>query len=244
MNIIKLDAIDSTNSFLKDLSVNSKIEDFTIVTTKEQTSGRGQMHTTWVSETGKNLLCSVFLKFDSLKITNQNYLNYTISLSIYEALEALGVSRLAIKWPNDIMSGNQKVCGILIENNVSGMQISSSIVGIGLNVNQEKFSEAAPNAVSLKNILYQEFDIDEVLEIIIQKLKGNVALLNEEQFHLLENKYLDVLYKKNVPSMFKNNHQNAFFMGKIIGVSSTGKLLIEFENETIQEFDIKEVSFA
>ncbi len=243
MKIIKLDAIDSTNSFLKNLSATSIVQDFTIVVAKTQTSGRGQMNAKWIVEGGKNLTFSVFCSFDNLLVSHQKYLNFSISLAVFEVLNGLILPKLAIKWPNDIMSGNKKIAGILIENNLKGTKIASSIIGIGVNVNQEFFQEDLPNAISLKKLLNKNFDLNDLLNSVLLKLKENIDLLKSEKYLFLEDQYLNVLYKKNVPSMFKDN-QNILFMGKIIGVSKTGKLQIELENETIKEFGIKEVSFA
>ncbi len=244
MRIIKLDAIESTNSFLKDLSVSSKINDFTVVVAKEQTLGRGQMNTKWISEAGKNLIFSVFIKHHKLHILNQTFLNFAISISINEAIASLKLPKLAVKWPNDILSEKKKICGILIENSLKGMYIDSSVAGVGLNVNQLKFPDNLPNASSIAMVLKKEIDLEELLTVILKKVEMNIGLLRNKQFEKLEEKYLNVLFKKNVPSMFKDT-QNVFFMGKIIGVNTNnGKLQIELNDETIKEFGLKEVSFV
>ncbi|CAL2055382.1 biotin--[acetyl-CoA-carboxylase] ligase [Tenacibaculum sp. 190524A05c] len=244
MQIIKLNATDSTNSFLKDLSVDSKLNDFTVVVAEKQTSGRGQMNTVWVSEPSKNLMFSVYAQFTNLNIQNQTFLNFAVAISMFELLDKLNVPKLAVKWPNDIMSEKKKICGILIENVLKGSNINASIIGIGLNVNQSSFPEFLPDASSLKMILGKEFDLDNVLNQFLEALKFNLNLLKKERFQELEEKYLNVLYKKNIPSMFKDT-KNVLFMGKIIGVNTNnGKLQIELSDETIQEFALKEVSFA
>ncbi|MDX8554485.1 biotin--[acetyl-CoA-carboxylase] ligase [Tenacibaculum sp. 1B UA] len=243
MKIIKLNAIDSTNTFLKNMVSKVVVDDFTVVVAKTQTKGRGQMNSEWVVEEGKNLTFSVFSRFIDLKVENHKYLNFCVSLSVFQALEALGLLNLSVKWPNDILSGNKKLGGILIENILKGSNIVSSVIGIGVNVNQNSFPENLPNASSVKKILGREFDLDVLLENILKNLKGYFNLLERKEYNLLEEAYLKVLYKKNVPTMFKNS-QNILFMGKIIGVSKNGNLEIELENETIQEFGLKEVSFA
>ena len=243
MKIIKLSATESTNSFLKELSVNSSIENFTVVVTKEQTSGRGQMNTTWFSDNGKNLTFSVFIKFKDLLISNQKFLNYAISISAYDTLLHFRMPDLAIKWPNDILSEKDKVIGILIENSLQRNKINSSIIGIGLNVNQEYFPSEIPNPSSLKLKTGKIYDLDEVLAVFLDNLKKNIDAVNNQEFDVLEEKYLSFLFKKDTPSMFKTD-RNVFFMGKIIGVSNDGKLQIELTDETIQEFGLKEVSFA
>ncbi|MBS9774014.1 MAG: biotin--[acetyl-CoA-carboxylase] ligase [Tenacibaculum sp.] len=243
MKIIKLDTVDSTNSFLKDMAVNTTVENYTVVVAKEQTKGRGQMQSKWIVDAGKNLTFSVLLVFDELSVENKKYLNFAVCVSVFETLKEFNVPKLSIKWPNDILSGKHKICGILIENIFRGNAISQSVIGIGVNVNQEIFPSSLKYASSIKNILHKETDLGNLLNHILKNIKKNIQLLNEKQYQILETKYLDVLYKRRVPSMFKDKNNN-LFMGKIVGVSNNGKLQMELEDETIQEFGIKEVSFV
>ncbi|CAM1372437.1 biotin--[acetyl-CoA-carboxylase] ligase [Tenacibaculum xiamenense] len=243
MKIIKLDAIDSTNSFLKKMAEDSAVENFTVVWAKNQTAGRGQMQTQWIAEEGKNLTFSVFARPKGLNIIHQKFLNFSVALSVYETLLEFKIPKTSIKWPNDIMTGNKKICGILIENSLKGTDILSSVIGIGLNVNQSFLSEENFKATSMSDSLNRKLDLKEVLDVLLNKLEKNLFDLEKCKYFALEKRYLDVLYKKNVPSMFKTD-QNVLFMGKIIGVSQEGKLQIELDDETIQEFGIKEVSFA
>ena len=243
MKIIKLDAIDSTNSFLKELAHSNSLENYTIVTAREQKKGRGQMGTNWVSEPGKNLLCSVYVTFEGFPITHQVLINYAVSLAVVKTLERFNVSKLAIKWPNDILSSNQKLCGVLVENVIQNKEIKSAIIGVGLNINQEVFSDNILNATSVLNATGAKTTVEEVLEILIIELKQYLSFITNSNTNILKKSYLDKLYKKNIPTMFKNS-QNDLFMGKIVGVSPLGKLQIELEDESIKEFEIKEVSFA
>jgi BirA family biotin operon repressor/biotin-[acetyl-CoA-carboxylase] ligase len=241
LKIIKLDAIDSTNSFLKDLSLSSALENLTVVVTKKQTKGRGQQESSWISEPYKNLTFSVFISLNDVKIIHRRYLNFAISLSIYKVLFNKKISKLSIKWPNDILSANKKICGILIENTFFGDKIKNTIVGIGLNVNQEMFPNSLPNVTSLKLETSTESNLDVLLNDILIELKNNIKLLESKDFHLLEKQYLDVLYKKNIPTMFKNS-KDEIFMGIISGISDHGNLQIMLEDDSIIEFGIKEVS--
>ena len=244
MNIIKLDATESTNSFLKELSVNSDLPNYTVVVTDKQTSGRGQMNTKWISEPNKNLLCSVYITFSDFPISKQVYLNFAIAIAIHEALSSFGLPNLDIKWPNDILSGKKKVCGILIENILKGNKIDATIVGIGINVNQDSFSDKIPNAASIKNITGESAAIDDVLFKVVKKIEEKVLLLSTKQYWVLKNEYHNVLHKKNIPSMFKDD-KDVVFMGKILEVdTSNGKLLIELADETIRSFHLKEVTFV
>lgn len=221
---------------------NSDLQNFTVVVAKQQTKGRGQLERKWVSEPNKNLTFSIFVKFNQLQITKNKYLNFAISLAIYDVLLSKKIVKTSIKWPNDLLSGNRKICGILIENTFSGNNIKNSIVGIGLNVNQEIFPKFKPNATSLKLETGSEFNLNTLLNEILIAFQNKINLLITRQFALLEESYLKVLYKKNIRSMFKNN-SNQVFMGIITGVSNNGKLQIKMEDDQIKEFGTREVSF-
>ena len=242
MKIIKLNAIDSTNSFLKDLVLNSNEENYTTVTTNNQTKGRGQQKATWLSEPFKNLTFSTFIRFKNFDIKHKKYLNFAVSLAIFDVLSKKQIPKLSIKWPNDILSANKKICGILIENTFIGSTIKNSIIGIGLNVNQELFPKSLPNTTSLKLETSIDFDLDNLLQEVLKNIQEKIYCLELEEFLYLEKRYLDVLYKKNIPTMFKDS-QDKIFMGKIIGISNLGNLLIELEDESIHEFGLKEISF-
>jgi BirA family biotin operon repressor/biotin-[acetyl-CoA-carboxylase] ligase len=242
MRIIKLNAIDSTNSFLKEMAQSSSLENYTVIVAKEQTKGRGQMGTSWLSEANKNLLCSVFVRFDSFLIKNQVLVNYAVSIAIVNVLNKYKLPKLAIKWPNDILSSNKKMCGLLIENVMQKDEIKSSIIGIGLNVNQVNFPVNF-NATSILKETKKETNIDEFLNELLAELKIQISYIIDASKNNLKENYLKYLYKKNTPTMFKNS-KGVLFMGKIIDVSSEGKLQIELEDDSIKEFGIKEVFFA
>ncbi|MNQ07905.1 Bifunctional ligase/repressor BirA [compost metagenome] len=239
MKLIKLDAIDSTNEFLKGLSNKEELENFTVVTTENQTKGKGQMGSVWNSEVGKNLIMSVLVKdylFDINQIFN---LNIAVSLAVIDTLETMNIPDLSIKWPNDIMSYNKKIGGILIENSIKSEETIVSIVGLGLNVNQTNF-ENLPKASSLALLCNTYFNKEELLLMIIENLKKKLALWKQfsDQFW---REYTDKLFRKGVPMAFSNqNNQN--FMGIIQGVSSIGKLQILLEDDSVAEFDVKEIA--
>lgn len=244
MKIIKLDAIDSTNSFLKELAQNSVLEDYTIVVTQNQTSGRGQMNNAWHSEPNKNLTFSLFTRFKTLSIEQQPYLNFAVSLAIFEVLKKMSVPDLAIKWPNDIMSGNRKICGILIETTFTQHRIKNTVIGIGLNVNQKSFPASLPKASSLKSILNREFDLSKILGDLGEAIRLQIDALEHQKFDQVHGKYLSHLYKKDVPTAFKDERSQLFFMGMIKTVSPSGRLRIQLENDSIVEFGLKEISIA
>jgi BirA family biotin operon repressor/biotin-[acetyl-CoA-carboxylase] ligase len=238
MKRIKLDAIDSTNEFLKGLSAKQAVENFTVVTAEDQTKGKGQMGSAWVSETGKNLIMSVLIR-DFAKNSSQIFdVNIAVSVSIIQALEEFGIPELSIKWPNDIMSYDKKIGGVLIENSIKSKGIIFSIVGLGLNVNQTDF-EQLPKASSIAAICNTSFDKEEILLRIVEKLEQNMGSWNVNP-GLFRSEYTNKLFKKGIPTPFEDQNQHQF-MGIIQGVSNIGKLRIRLENDTVSEFDIKEI---
>ncbi|MBP6180693.1 biotin--[acetyl-CoA-carboxylase] ligase [Flavobacterium sp.] len=238
MKVIKLDAIDSTNEFLKGLSNKQELENFTVVTAESQTKGKGQMGAVWISEPGKNLIMSILVKNFLSDICEIYNLNIAVSLAVINVLETYKIPDLSIKWPNDILSYNKKIGGILIENSIKSDGTIISIVGLGLNVNQTNF-ENLPKASSLVVICKKQFDKEELFFSIMAKIESNINLW-EQQSDFLWSDYTKKLFKKGIPIPFLDqNNQN--FMGIIQGVSSVGKLQVLLEDDRISEFDIKEI---
>ncbi|MFG4001958.1 biotin--[acetyl-CoA-carboxylase] ligase [Flavobacterium aquidurense] len=238
MKLIKLDAIDSTNDFLKSLASQDEPDNFTVVTAENQTKGKGQMGSKWQSESGKNLVMSVLVKdflYDNEQVFN---LSVIVSLAVINALKSLNIPKLSIKWPNDIMSYNKKVGGILIENTLKSDGRIVSVVGIGLNVNQTNF-EHLPNASSLAVICETHFDKNALPFLIVEKIKENIESWEDNTSDFWK-EYFNSLFRKGVPMPFKNL-KNENFMGIIQGVSSVGKIQILLEDDSVSEFDIKEV---
>ncbi len=239
MRIIKLDATGSTNAILKELWQNDHAIDETVVWAENQTEGRGQQGTVWQSEAGKNLTFSFLKKFNALHAGDQFGLNMVVSLSVHQLLHELEIPDVRVKWPNDILSGSTKICGILIENMVKSNFIQAAVIGIGLNVNQEDF-EGIPNAGSLKTKTGKTWDIEEVFKYLFEKLRVNLAKLKAESLPLLRSDYEDLMYKKDEESFFSTDG-NSRKKGIIRGISKEGRLLVEF-NGSISEFGMKEIS--
>ena len=238
MNIIKLNATNSTNDYLRELTAKQHVENFTVVVAENQTAGRGQMGAKWAAEPGKNLTFSVLVR-DLLLETNQIFnLNVAVAVSIIQALESYAIPSLKIKWPNDILAGNKKLGGILIENSFKAGGEIFSVIGIGLNVNQKNFV-GLPKASSLLVTTGRDFDKDEVMVAIVQKLQHNVARLLHNDVQPLWDNYHTSLYKTGVPMPFENNTTK--FMGIIKGVTPTGQLEVLLENDALVQYAIKEV---
>jgi len=174
-----------------------------------------------------------------LPISNQFLLNICVSLAVMNTLKGFSVPDLSVKWPNDILSGNAKICGILIENMLVGTKIQASVIGIGLNVNQQTFNTPS-NASSLKLLLGRTLNLDELLSEILVNLKASFSKLEENGFTMLWESYEKNLFRKDKPSTFKDTKEMVF-MGFIRKISPQGKLVVELEDAVLKEFDLKEI---
>ncbi|WGD35201.1 biotin--[acetyl-CoA-carboxylase] ligase [Olleya sp. YS] len=238
MRIIKLNATDSTNRFLRNLSLESPVKDFTVIVTDDQTQGRGQMGTSWQSQPFKNLTFSVYKRFKGLLPEQQFDISMVVSLAIIKALAILNIPKLSVKWPNDILSDNQKICGVLIENVIKQNHIESSIIGIGLNVNQLQFNNH-PKASSLKQLTGITYNLDDVLQLILKQLQVEFKNFTKDNV-LLKTTYESYLFRKEKPSTFRS--AEGLFSGIIKGVSNEGLLEVLIEDQVLKTFDLKTVT--
>ncbi|MEO8933372.1 MAG: biotin--[acetyl-CoA-carboxylase] ligase [Xanthomarina sp.] len=239
MPIIKLNATDSTNNYLKRLTANQVLEDGTVVVTDFQTSGRGQMGTIWTSEASKNLMFSILKDVSWLPIDRSYYISMATALAIIKTLHRFKIPKLHIKWPNDILSEELKICGVLIENVIKQNQLNKSIIGIGLNVNQTNFT-GLPKASSLHLISGAVFKLDELLQTLKTDLNVYFKLLEKGKYQELKVAYEKALFRKDKPSTFKNA-EGVMFSGFIKGVANSGNLQVLVENQAVQEFDLKQI---
>ena len=235
MQIIKLNAIDSTNQYLHDLIGQISLEDFAVVTARYQTKGRGQRATIWQSEKDKNLIISILKKEIDLNPQHQFLLNIVVSLAVFKTLQAFKIPKLSIKWPNDILSQDKKIGGVLIELILKKNTIDKAIIGIGLNINQTTFKDL-PSASSLQNITGIHYDLDELLHKLLDNFKYYFSIKNTAE---LWTTYESILFRKDKPSTFVGLNGD-LFSGIIKGVSQRGKLMVKTKN-SIEEFDLKSI---
>jgi BirA family biotin operon repressor/biotin-[acetyl-CoA-carboxylase] ligase len=215
------------------------LEDQTIVLANKQINGRGQQGATWQSVPQQSLTFSVFKRFDDLTVSNISSIAFAASLGVKKALKKLLIPRVEIKWPNDIMSQSKKVAGILIENQVKQGYIVSSIIGIGINVNEEHFNNL-PQATSMKLATGIKYNLDEVLHEVSEAVFSELKSLETSSFSELRMKYETNLFRKETISVFETT-KGIRFNGKIKGVTDTGELIIENEEEVLKTYQLKEI---
>ncbi len=240
-NLLTLKEVDSTNNFLKDLLSNSKpLPEGTVIMAESQFAGRGQQQNQWHSEPGKNLTFSLLLKPVFLAVIDQFDLTRAISLGVFDALYPLLGDKLKIKWPNDIYYGDKKLGGMLIENLLQGSQIKNSVIGIGLNINQENFPKGVNNAISVKQILHRDCDLREILTEICANIEAYYLNLKAGKIDLIRKAYINRLYWFNETRTFKAGDK--VFSGAIKNVKTNGLLVIQKGNEEIN-YNLKEIEF-
>ncbi len=236
-----LTEIDSTNTYLAEILRNTALPEGSVVWADKQNAGRGQKGAQWESEAGKNLLLS-FLFYPSFVMPKDVFLlNKTFSLGIYDFVTVWLKKNVSIKWPNDIYWKNKKVCGILIENSISASTISHSIIGMGININQNHFSEVLINPVSFCLVNQKEYDLEELFNSLCSCLEARYLMLKNGDIKSIDNDYSSALFSIGQWKKFESIGNR--FNGRIQGVDEYGKLMIETETSEIKLFDLKEIKF-
>lgn len=253
MQMIHLPEVRSTNTWMLDhLAKGEDMADETVVYTLRQTAGRGQMGNSWESEPGKNISFSMLLCPEFLPIREQFIISQLCSLAIVEALEELAYEGekpeevdFSIKWPNDIYAGDRKLCGILIENRLMDSTLKHCVLGVGINVNQEKWIGNAPNPVSLK-MLGIETNPVHVLKIVAGHIHALYEALrdNKEMAAVIRERYMQRLYRKEGYFAYYDPAGDEHFDARIVGVDAQGPLLLRLASGEVRKYWFKEVRFV
>jgi len=248
-----LPEVQSTNTYLLDLlAQGTTLPDTTVIYTLRQTAGRGQMGNSWESEMDKNILFSMLLCPTFLPIREQFLLSQICSLGIVEALDELirtqhlqDEVKLSIKWPNDIYAGDGKLCGILIENRLMGGTLQHSVLGVGINVNQEKWIGNAPNPVSLKMLGIQTDPLT-VLDLVTKHIVElyNAFRDNKEMANVIRERYMQRLYRKDGYYAYYDPAKDEHFDAEIAGVDAQGPLMLRLPSGEVRSYWFKEVKFV
>lgn len=239
--IVFLTELESTNNYANQLILSNAAEEGTVVLAQYQITGKGQRGNSWESEKGKNLLASIVVYPNFLFVGKQFLLSKVVGLALAEFLKNR-IDGVSIKWPNDIYVGDKKIAGILIENSVKGNFLDSSVLGIGLNLNQELFLSDAPNPVSLKQLTGKDYGIEEVLQDIRRGIFDWYEKLKSGNYSEIDLAYFNLLFRKKKWSGFKK--EGVEFEAKIIGIGEFGQLQLENRKGDKSEYMFKEIEFV
>lgn len=239
---IRVDEVDSTNLMLKKIAREEHPEEGSVVIAGYQTGGRGQMGTSWFSSKGENLLFSLLIYPKNVEANGQFIISRIASLAVKNTLDQF-VSDIRIKWPNDIYWKDKKIGGMLIENDIQGKQIENSVIGIGININQQIFPPDLPNPVSLKQITGSEQDMEYIFNIFMREFFMLYREFEHGGTNSIEDEYMLDLYRINDYYWFED--KNGKFKAIIENVLPTGHLVLKtLKNEVRRRYSFKEVAFV
>ncbi|MDL2221505.1 biotin--[acetyl-CoA-carboxylase] ligase [Parabacteroides sp. OttesenSCG-928-N08] len=238
--IIHLGTVVSTNLHLRDRCEETPLTEGSVVWADYQTAGRGQQGNHWESEMAKNLTFSVLLYPDVIPANQQFLISQIAALSIKKMLDKY-TADIRIKWPNDIYWRDKKIAGMLIENDLTGYAIYRSIIGIGINVNQELFHSKAPNPVSLLQICGKKYHRADLLDEFLHYFYGYYLLLLQEKQEEIQTAYFKALYRND--DFYRYEDENGVFEAVIQEVMPTGHLLLQRRDGSISRYAFKELHF-
>ena len=237
--VIKVKSVDSTNNYAAKLLNQTKVPFGTVIMAHYQTNGKGQRNTIWSSNGGDNLLMSVLLDLSFMPSEKIFFLSKSIALAIRAAVvDVIGIES-HLKWPNDVLIDNKKIAGVLIENQWNKSKIVSSVVGVGLNVNQVDFQESF-SATSLKKITNKNYNVDNILKVLCKKLNKYYNQLASLNFDNIDIEYHQHLVNYNKFCEFEEN--NILFNAKVKGVNQQGELMLEFTNGDVKSYELKQIT--
>lgn len=240
---IHLKETASTNTYTTRMA--SMLPSGTVIYTYVQTAGRGQRGNSWESEPGKNLSFSLLIKDIAVRPAEQFYISEGVALAIVEFLSRY-TGEITVKWPNDIYWRDLKICGMLTENALQGSSIKTTVIGVGININQTVFRSDAPNPVSLAQIIGREVDLDESLRSVCSLIEKYTAFsgFSAEDFASLHSRYLSVLYRNDGrphPFVLPDGEQ---IEATISGVQPDGMLCLVLPDGSIGRYAFKEIAFV
>ncbi len=240
--LFSLERIASTNLYALRLLDEEKPIEGTIVVAYDQYAGRGQVNKHWESEPGQNLTCSIILYPDFLPARQQFVLSQLVALSIADTLRFFIPKGVKIKWPNDLYISNKKITGILIQNALQGSTIRSTVIGIGLNVNQTVFTSDAPNPTSIALETNATVDLKLVLTKLAQNLEKWYLKLKSGKMEEINTTYLEQLFRRNEIHSYRRP-DGRIFSGSIQGTTATGQLIVDTEKGA-ELFSLKEIGYV
>jgi len=233
----------STNQLMKEALIIRSLPEALVIYTGYQTGGKGQGSNHWESAKGKNLLFSLLLYPEHIPAEQQFLISQIVSLGVIDGLQKVlagnhSADGIRLKWPNDIYWKDCKLGGILIENTWKGSTIASSIVGIGLNINQTEFLSDAPNPVSLYQITGKQFDIGEVLISVVESV---LCRYQQHNYHAIRKNYLRKLYRNE--GVWQFSDASGLFEARINAVMPDGCLQLCDTSGIFRNYYFKEVEF-
>lgn len=239
MRVLRLESADSTNTWVAENE--GSLTSPSLVYAVTQRAGRGQRGNSWESEPGKNITASLIFHPENFPACSQFQISEAVALALIDYLKSKGVDA-KVKWPNDIYAGDKKICGILMEHVVMGKNISRTIAGFGINLNQEEFISDAPNPVSLIQLTGKPYVLEKEVDEVASFLENRITGITEKEIHseFCRNlwRHDGCLYK------FLDRKRNEKIEAEIESVGQDGILTLKISGGEKREYAFKEIEFV
>lgn len=237
-----MEKTESTNLYLRQLAREEELEEGSMVIADFQTVGRGQRGNFWFSSEGKNLLFSLLIYPKDLPANAQFIISRIVSLAVKRTLDRF-TDDIRIKWPNDIYWKERKIAGILIENDIAGRYITNSVIGVGININEQSFPSTLPNPVSLREITGSMHDRNHILDIFQEEFFRLYRDFQQGEIKTIEDEYMLHLYRRNGCYWYED--KNGRFMAEIEDLLPSGYLVLRTADRgEMRMYAFKEVAFV
>lgn len=256
MRVITVRECESTNTTLREmLSGKEWYPNGTALRAISQTHGRGQRGNHWESDPGMNITMSIVLRPGPVGAHNHFLVSEAIAVGTVRFLENYDIAQnhdIAIKWPNDILVDNRKIAGILLENTLGATgDLLYCVAGIGLNVNQTLFSDAAPNAVSMSELTGCYYDLDELacslvdsVVAAVDRIAPQLMIKNHHNLECIEveEDYMNLLWRRSGLHKWRDAHTGEVFEANVLKVAPNGCInLMPKGDAIVREYYFKEV---
>lgn len=238
-DLLILDSVDSTNNYAMAMIQDGKAVDGTAVFACEQTGGKGRRGRQWISNKSDNIILSILTQMQWYAISQQFGLSVAVALGCFDAVSQYVPGKVSIKWPNDIFINDTKAGGILIENAIRGTLWQWAVIGIGLNINQEKFTGSAFKATSLKVVTGDYFNVLQLSKELYESVLKRIDRLKEGAFDKMLEEYNQNLFAHD--QLVKIKKGNTVFETTIKGVSAKGQLITV--DKIRRHFNFDEIQF-
>lgn len=232
--------VGSTNTTSWELIKSQEAGEGTVILSGFQHQGKGQQGNSWHSEKDKNLLVSVIIQPDFLDVEKHFYLSMVVSLAVHNTLIDMQMPA-KIKWPNDLLVHEQKICGLLIENSLERDVIKHSVIGIGMNVNQQDFPPELPSVTSISNELGREVDLHQILDELLANMDHYYQKLKMQLFPELDRLYRDALFGYHEWHFYRDKQGD--FKGSVVDIKPNGQLGIINKSDEKKYYYFKEVEW-
>ncbi|MCX6351388.1 MAG: biotin--[acetyl-CoA-carboxylase] ligase [Bacteroidetes bacterium] len=239
---IHLQEVGSTNTYLKELIASKDLSEGSAITASHQSEGRGQLGAEWNAEPDSNITTSILYHPKFLLAEEQFLLSRAVALGVREFIQKLLPDELVqIKWPNDIRVLGKKISGILIENSLAGNFLSTSVIGIGININEAMRLETA---ISLHDITGRYYNLEELYPVLFSCLEAQYLQLKSNKKEAVKKDYLKHFYGLHQEVNFTDTLTQESFIALIAGVTEEGKLILQYPEGVVRFIDLKEVRFV